>query len=75
LDLDRIVRELEEERDRVSRAIALLKGTTSSGRARHGAASTTPASGPRRGGMTPAGRKRLSELMKKRWAERRRKRS
>jgi len=29
----------------------------------------------RRGGLTPAGRKRLSEMMKKRWAERRKKTS
>ena len=65
LDLDRIVSELEGERDRVSQAIALLKG----------AASSAAGSKPRRRGMTPAGRKRLSELMKKRWAERRKKRA
>jgi len=29
----------------------------------------------KRGGLTPAGRKRLSEMMKKRWAERRKKAS
>ncbi len=75
LDLDRIVSELEEERDRVSQAIALLKGASSSAVARKRAASSAAGAKPRRGGMTPAGRKRLSELMKKRWAERRKKRS
>ena len=65
MDLDRIVGELEAERDRLSGAIALLKGAAS-----RAASSKTPGRG-----MTPAGRKRLSELMKKRWAERRKKRS
>jgi hypothetical protein len=75
LDLDKIMRELEEERDRVSQAIALLKGTNSSTAARRGMPVTGTALKPRRGGMSAAGRKRLSELMKKRWAERRRKKT
>ena len=75
MDLDRIAGDLEEERDRLSRAIALLKGANSHGAARKGAASSPIVSKPRRRGMTAAGRKRLSELMKKRWAERRKKRS
>ena len=33
----------------------------------------TAASSRKRGGITPAGRKRLSEMMKKRWAERKKK--
>jgi hypothetical protein len=73
LDLDKIVRKLEEERDRVSQAIALLKDTNSSTAARRGVPSTGTALKPRRGGMSAAGRKRLSGLVKKRWAERRRK--
>ena len=75
MDLDRIVSELEEDRDRVSQAIALLKGASSSGVARKGAASSAASAKPRRRGMTPAGRKRLSQLMKKRWAERRKRSS
>jgi hypothetical protein len=71
LDLDRIVRELEEERDRLSRAITLLKGVNTPGVTRRAGASSATGPKRRRGGMTPAGRKRLSELMKKRWAERR----
>ena len=75
MDLDKIVTELEQERDRIDRAIALLRGTNAAGGARQGAASTAAGFRPRRRGMTAAGRKRLSELMKKRWAERRKKRS
>jgi len=72
LDIDRIVSELKKERDRIARAIAALEAVGSQGAARK-------SSGPRqvarrkRGGITPEGRKRLSEAMKRRWAERRRK--
>jgi hypothetical protein len=71
LDIHRILTELEDERDRLDRAITLLKGIESPGPARKTAAPSTSKSKPRRRGLTPAGRKRLSEMMKKRWAERR----
>jgi hypothetical protein len=78
LDLDRIVAELRAEMDRIGRAIGLLEAQAP--RARRGrppksasAAGSASAGKPRRRGLTPAGRKRLSELMKKRWAERRKK--
>ena len=45
--------------ERIGRAIAALTGMKSKVR-----------SGPRRRGITPEGRKRLSEAMKKRWATR-----
>jgi hypothetical protein len=71
LDLQKIVAELEEERDRLNQAIDLLKERNHSNAARkitvgNGKVSTRRNSG----GLTPAGRKRLSKLMKKRWAER-----
>jgi hypothetical protein len=75
LDLQKIIVELERERDRLAQAIDLLKESDSAniGRktkiARHDG---TKAQTSRRG-LTPAGRKRLSEAMKKRWAERRKK--
>ena len=73
MDLDRILTELEEERDRLSRAIGLLKEHNVPpvrGRPAPGTAEVRSATRPR----THGGRqKRLSELMKKRWAERRRK--
>jgi hypothetical protein len=73
LDLERIVAELEQERDRLSQAIAVLKERNSPVTARKIAPGNSKVSTARRGGPTPAGRKRLSELMKKRWAERRKK--
>lgn len=69
MDIDRIVGELEQERDRIDRAIAYLKGTGNGTKA-----AGNGRSAPRRGrGMSAAGRKRISEMMKKRWAERRKK--
>jgi hypothetical protein len=68
-----IVAELKKERDRLDRAIAALDGNElkTNGTAAH----ARRAMGQRRTGsrLSAAGRKRLSELMKKRWAERRKK--
>jgi hypothetical protein len=73
LDIERIVEELEQERDRISQAIASLKGVNSSGSTRKSAAGNGRSGRQRRGGMSAAARKRLSEMMKKRWAEKRKK--
>lgn len=69
MDLDKILIDLKRERGRLDRAIAALEG---SGPGRKASAPTAPRR-KRRSGLTAAGRKRLSELMKKRWAERKRK--
>ena len=69
MDLNRIITELKTERDRIGRAIAALLDE-----ARVAVSATTRrvAAPTRRGrGLTPAGRRRLSEAMKKRWADRR----
>ena len=68
-----IVSELKAERNRIDGAISALEGLSS-----NGAANQTPkraqATVPQKsGGLTASGRKRLSELMKKRWAGRRKK--
>jgi hypothetical protein len=66
-----IVAELKRERDRLSRAIAALEGpdTAAAGTKRRVAApQAATSSKKKRAGLTPAGRKRLSEMMKKRWA-------
>ena len=74
MDLEKIVAELEQERDRLNQAIDLLKERNFPANARKTAARDGGGSVARQGrGLTAAGRKRLSELMKKRWAERRRK--
>jgi hypothetical protein len=67
--------ELKAEKDRIDRAINALDGKASSSAATKTRAVGAPASGQRRGGITPEGRRRLSLAMKKRWAERGKKRS
>ena len=61
LNINQVVSDLRREKDRINLAIAALIGTKSAGRATG-----------RRGGISPAGRKRLSAAMKRRWAMRRR---
>jgi len=77
LEIDKIVADLKKERDRLATAIAALLGMGKAGNGRRrGRKPGTKMAGTRkkrRGGITKEGRKRLSELMKKRWAERRRK--
>jgi len=70
LDLDRIISELESERDRISRAIASLENESRNGTRKAAVLIKTATSKRLSGGLTPADRKRLSEAMKKRWAER-----
>jgi len=66
VNTEQILQQLRDERDRLTRAIEALQGGVSRGRPPAKKHSTGG------GGITAAGRKRLSELMKKRWAERRR---
>jgi hypothetical protein len=77
LEIDKIVADLKKERDRLVKAIAALVGVGSPGtgkrRGRKPGPKASATAGRRRGGISKEGRKRLSELMKKRWAERRKK--
>jgi hypothetical protein len=75
LDLARIVSELKSERDRISRAIALLENESTRTTRRVATPIKMAPSKKRRRGLTPAGRKKLSEAMKKRWADRKKKSS
>jgi hypothetical protein len=68
MDIAGIVTELKKERARLDRAIAALDGG-----APHSNGTATVVHKRRGSRLTPAGRKRLSEMMKKRWAERRKK--
>jgi len=72
MDINSIVVELKKERDRLDRAIAALDGE---GRTNGATRTAGRPVAHKRGGsrLTPAGRKRLSDMMKKRWAERRKK--
>jgi hypothetical protein len=74
LDTGRIVAELKRERDRLSLAIAALDGHSPQSAARTSAVPNRATRSKKKGDhLTPAGRKRLSDLMKKRWAARRKK--
>jgi hypothetical protein len=76
MDLGKILSELRKERDGLNRAIAALEGITgplrrtskTSGKA---SIASTKTATKRRKGISAAGRKRISEAMKKRWQERR----
>jgi hypothetical protein len=64
MDTRQILSQLHAERNRIDRAIAAIEAIQSDSTSRASAGSTRR----RRSRMSPAGRKRLSELMKKRWA-------
>ena len=67
MDTAAIIGELEAERNRLNRALAALQGSTNIlGRGR---ASAQPGDGRKRH-LSAAARKRISEAMKEKWAER-----
>ena len=68
MEIERILSDLKSERDRIDSAIRALEG----GRAGRGPGRPV-GSGRRRRTMSPAARKRISEMMKLRWAERKKK--
>ena len=72
MDLNSIVADMKKERDRLGRAIAALVGIGPA-KGKRGPKGAPAGKRKKRKGLTAAGRKRLSELMKKRWAERRKK--
>lgn len=68
MEIERILSDLKSERERIDSAIRALEG----GRA--GRRPGRPVgSGRKRRTMSPAARKRISEMMKLRWAERKKK--
>ncbi len=75
MDLEKIVADLKQEMERIGRAIGLLEQSAPPKRRgrKPGSKNVATSAKPRRKGLTAAGRKRLSELMKKRWVERRKK--
>jgi len=77
MSLESIVSELKSERNRLDQAISLLESSHArNGRrpaSRKAASLSTPSVRRRRGHLTAAGRRKLSLLMKRRWAERRKK--
>ena len=70
MDTARLVRDLRAEKIRIERAIAALEALSSDSTGRQ-ATRTAGANKPVRRKMSPAARKRISMMMKKRWAARR----
>ena len=73
MDTSSILKDLRAERVRIDRAISALEGLDGAGTLRVTVPSTPSAPAKARGRrkMSPAGRKRISEMMKARWAARR----
>jgi hypothetical protein len=79
VEVNRIIAEIDAQILKLQQARSLLAGTTTSaartGRGRpkgsKNTASATPATTPRKRKLSPEGRKRIADAMKKRWAERR----
>ncbi len=70
MDVDRILSELRAERDRIERAISALAGlnSTEQRQAIPRAPRATASSPRKRGRMSAAARRRLSQSLKQRWA-------
>jgi hypothetical protein len=76
VEVRRILDEIDSQISKLQQARALLAGTTApAGRGRpkgsKNTASAAPAKPPRKRKLSPEGRKRIADAMKKRWAERR----
>ena len=76
MEVRRILDEIDSQISKLQQARALLAGTTApAGRGRpkgsKNTASAAPAKTPRKRKLSPEGRKRIADAMKKRWAERR----
>ena len=73
MDIATIVSALKAQRTQIDGAIKVLEGLSSNGAASNRAPKAKTAGVQKSGGLTAAGRKRLSDMMKKRWADRRKK--
>lgn len=70
MNIDTIVAELKAERDRINRALAAIEGLNSTGRRRGRPPGSTNA--PKKRGrrkLSAAARRKLSRLLKQRWAQ------
>lgn len=67
MDREGILSELRAERDRINNAIAAIQSLDGAGRAQTRPAGARPKRSRRR--MSAEARKRLSDLLKKRWAQ------
>ena len=75
MEVNRIIAEIDAQILKLQQARALLAGTTTAaagaGRGRPKGSKNIAAGAPRKRKLSPEGRKRIADAMKKRWAERR----
>lgn len=78
MEVSRIIAEIDAQISKLQQARELLAGTTASvskgpGRPKgsKNAKVATPTAAPRKRKLSPEGRKRIADAMKRRWAERR----
>ncbi|MEO6910302.1 MAG: hypothetical protein ABI158_05200 [Edaphobacter sp.] len=80
MEVNRIIAEIDTQISKLQQARALLAGTTTSAptpkspgrpKGRKAAAAAPAATVSRKRKLSPEGRKRIADAMKKRWAERR----
>ena len=69
MDTNKILAELRTERNRIERAIAAIEGLNSSGHRQAVRAPKAARKQRRRSRMSAATRRRLSRLLKQRWAQ------
>ena len=69
MDTGRILAELRTERDRIDQAISAIEAVNSTGRRRVGRPPKATRKVPRRGRMSAAARRKMSRLLKQRWAQ------
>jgi len=69
MDTNRILAELRAERDRIDQAISAIAAVNSTGRRRAGRPPRAARNVRRRGRMSAAARRKLSQLLKQRWAQ------
>jgi hypothetical protein len=72
VEVSRIIAEIDAQISKLQQARALLAGASQPARKGPGRPrGTAKATGKRKRKLTPEGRKRIADAMKKRWAERR----
>ncbi len=75
MEVNRIIAEIDAQILKLQQARALLAGTVAAaaraGRGRPKGSKNIAAGTPRKRKLSPEGRKRIADAMKKRWAERR----
>lgn len=73
LDIQKVIADLKKQKEQITQAIDALEGLAPASNHNHSASAHATQNKRKGGHISPEGRRRLSELMRKRWAERRKK--